>query len=72
MVDIHSIAGSSRPSHCGQGSEHEATSHSRAGRPRRTNARDATTAAAQRQHSAAIVAMMPLGVGVEATLEAAR
>jgi hypothetical protein len=36
------------------------------------NACDATTAAAHRSHSAAMVAVMPLGAGPEAMLEAAR
>jgi hypothetical protein len=78
MVDIRSIAGSSRPSRHGQGFEHEATSHSREGRSRRTNACDATTAvvataaAAHRQHSAAMVAVTPPGASSKATMETAR
>jgi hypothetical protein len=43
MVDIRSIAGSSHPSGHGQGSEQEATSHSRVGRSHQMNIRDATT-----------------------------
>jgi hypothetical protein len=73
MVDIRSIAGSSHPSHHGQGSEQEATSYSRAGRTRRMNACDATTtvvataAAAHRQHSVTTTAVTPPGAGPEAT-----
>jgi hypothetical protein len=46
MVDIQSIAGSSRPSRRWQGNEEEATSHSRAGRSYRMNARVTTMAVA--------------------------
>jgi hypothetical protein len=75
MVDIRSIAGSSRPSCHEQRSEQEATSSSRVGQAHRTNARNATTtvvatvAAAHGQHSAATAAMTPPGVGPEATLK---
>jgi hypothetical protein len=72
MVDIRSVAGSSCPSRHGQEFEQEATSRSRAGRSRRTNVHDATTAAAHRQHSAATAVVTPLGAGPEATLEAVR
>jgi hypothetical protein len=78
MMDIRSIAGSSRPSHHGQGSERQATSHSRVRRSCQTNARDGTTAvvatavAAHRQHSAAMAVMETLGAEPEATLEVAR
>jgi hypothetical protein len=64
MVDIQSIAGSSRPSHHEHGTEQETTSRSRVGRSRRTNTRGATTAmvataaVAHRQHSAATAAVM--------------
>jgi hypothetical protein len=75
MMDIRSIAGSSHPSHHEQGSEQEATSHSRAGQSCRTNTHDtiiavvATTAAAHRQHSAATAAVTPPGAHPEAMLE---
>jgi hypothetical protein len=78
MVDIRSIAGSSHPSRHGQWSKQEATSCSRVGRSRRTNARDATTtvvaiaATAHRQHSAATTAMTPPGASPEATVQATR
>jgi hypothetical protein len=75
MVDIHSIAGSSRPSCPEQRTEQEATSCSRVGRSRQTNTRDATTtvvataAATHRQRSAATTAVSPASAGLEATLE---
>jgi hypothetical protein len=78
MVDTRSIAGSSCPSHHGQGSEQESTFHSRAGRSHRTNAHDATmvvvaTAAATHwQHSASTAAVTPPGAGPEGMLQAAR
>jgi hypothetical protein len=78
MVDIQSIAGSSRPSHHEQGTEQEATSHSRVGRSCRTNTRgvttvvEATAAATHWQHPAATTVVLPPGAGPEAMLEAAR
>jgi hypothetical protein len=73
MVDIRSIAGSSHPSH----HEQEATSCSRVGRSHwmkthGTTATWTTTAATQRQCSAAMAAMTPPSASPEATLEAAR
>jgi hypothetical protein len=76
IMDIRSIAGSSHPSHHEQGSEQEATSHSRVGQSRRTNTHDtiiavvATAATAHRQHSAATAVVTPPGAHPEATLEA--
>jgi hypothetical protein len=62
MVDIQSIVGSSRPSCYEQGTEQEATSHSRVGQSHQRNTRGATTAmvalaaTAHRQHSASTTA----------------
>jgi hypothetical protein len=78
MVDIRSIAGSSRPSRREQGNGEEVTSRSRAGRSHRTNPRCATMAVAatttttRRQPSAGTTVMMPPAVDPEGTLEAAR
>jgi hypothetical protein len=69
MVHIHSIAASSHPSRQERESDREATSCSRAGRPRRGGGRSTATArvdAAQCQHSASAAAV-PLPV---ATAEA--
>jgi hypothetical protein len=69
MVHIHSIAASSHPSRQERESDGEATSYSRAGRPRRGGGRSTATArvdAAQCQHSASAAAV-PLPV---ATAEA--
>jgi hypothetical protein len=74
MVDIRSIAGSSL--HTQQGIEQEATSCSRTGRSRRTNAHGdntavgVTAASAHRQRSVATAAVPPPGAGLEAMLEA--
>jgi hypothetical protein len=69
MVDIQSIAGSSRPSHHEQGTEQVATSYSRVRRSHQMNTRGTTTAAAHRQHSAATMVVPPPGAGPEATPE---
>jgi hypothetical protein len=72
MVDIRSIAGSSRP---GQGNEQEGTSHSTAARSRWTSACDATTtvvaiaAAMHWQHSVKMAAITPLAARPKGTLE---
>jgi hypothetical protein len=66
MVDIRSIADYSHPSRHEQGTKQEATSHSTAGRFRRTNAHDATTAATHWQHSAAMAVVTPPGAGPKA------
>jgi hypothetical protein len=76
MVDIKFIIGSSLTTQ--QGTEQEATSHSRAGRSRRTNALGAstvvgiTTAIAHQQRLATTTAVPPPGAGPKATLEVAR
>jgi hypothetical protein len=71
MVDIHSIAASSHPSHREQETEREVTFSSRAGRSRRASAMTVVIAT-QQQHTAGTVQTPPSAVGVEATLVAAR
>jgi hypothetical protein len=71
MVDIHSVAASSHPSRHGRETEGEATSRSRAGRPRRAGGRLVATTVvveSQPQRTAVTAAAPPAVVGVDATL----
>jgi hypothetical protein len=72
MVHIHSIATSSQPSRQEQESGGEATSHFRAGRPRRGGGHSTATTrvdTAQRQRSASVAAVAPMAIA-EATMHA--
>jgi hypothetical protein len=71
MVDIHSIAAFSHPSHREQEIEREVTSRSRAGRSRCDGGRSSAmknATATQHHHMAGMVWTPSLAVGVEATL----
>jgi hypothetical protein len=70
MVDIQSIVASSHPSHHGQDTEGEATSHFGAGRSHQMNTHIVVTATARWQYSAATMAVLPPLVGPEGMLEA--
>jgi hypothetical protein len=75
MVDIHSVAASSHLSHHGRETEGEATSRSRAGRPRRAGGRSGATIVlveSQPQRIASTAAASSVAAGVDATLLAAR
>jgi hypothetical protein len=74
MVDLHSVAASSHPSHHERESERETTSRSRAGRSRRLRGRtDITTVVleSQPQPTAGTTASPPAAVGPDAALLAA-
>jgi hypothetical protein len=71
MVDIHSVAASSHPSHCERESEQETTSRSRTGWSRRAGGRtDATTVVLESQPQRTVgTTASPLAVvGIDATL----
>jgi hypothetical protein len=71
MVDIHSMAASSRPSHHEREVERGATSRPRAGRPRRAGGRSGATTVmveGQPQRTAGAVPAPSVVAGVDATL----
>jgi hypothetical protein len=75
MVDIHSVAASSHPSHRERETEGETTSRSRAGRSQRVGGHtDATTVMleSQPQRTTGTTAPPPAAAGIYATLLAAR
>jgi hypothetical protein len=72
MVDIHSVAASSHPSHRERESEWETTSRSRAGRSRRSRGHtDTTTVVLKSQPTTGMMASPPAAVGPDAALLAA-
>jgi hypothetical protein len=74
MVDIHSVAASSHPTHHKREIESETTSRSRAGRPRWASGHiDATTVMieSQPQRTASTTATPPVAVGIDTALLAA-
>jgi hypothetical protein len=75
MVDIHSMAASSRPSRYEREVERGATSRPRAGRPRRTGGRSGATTVivkSQPQRTAGAVPAPSVVAGADATLLVAR
>jgi hypothetical protein len=75
MVDLHSVAASSHPSHRERESERETTSRSRAGRSRRPRGRTDTTTVvleSQSQPTAGMISSPLKAVGPDAVLLAAR
>jgi hypothetical protein len=69
MVDLHSVAASTHPSHRERESERETTSRSRAGRSRRSRGcTDMTTVVLESQPTAGMMASPPAAVGPDGAL----
>jgi hypothetical protein len=69
MVDLHSVAASTHPSHRERESERETTSRSRAGRSRWSRGRtDTTTVVLESQPTAGMMASPPAAVGPDGAL----